>query len=110
MFASLQKIIFLLSDVLACLENYFLTIECVHFALKTVFFFQMRSLLFQKFFTVVFCFENFFLTFEPLLSFENNYLFMECVRYASKNNFLTIGRAGFASKIISLLSNVFALL
>ncbi len=33
---------------------------------------------------------------------------MECVRFASKNNFLTIGRVGFASKIISLLSNVFA--
>jgi len=42
------------------------------------------------------------------LRFENNFLAIYCVRFASKNNVCIVGGVCFAFKIVFLLTNVFA--
>jgi hypothetical protein len=81
------------------LENNFLITERVRFALKTIFFLSNVFASNQKIFLLpseVFVLVSKEFSYYPTYSlrFENNFLSIECVR--------------FASKIIFLLSNVFA--
>jgi hypothetical protein len=80
-------------------ENNLLTDGRVHFASKIIFFLSNRFASLRKLFSFyVMC----------SLRFENNFLTIGHVRFRVENSRLAIERVRFASKIIFVLSNMFA--